>query len=207
MLDLCSFNVRGLNNKVAYVKDFLLSNRLSLIALLETRVKNSNAASISSFIAPNFSWEYNYSHHANGRIWLGWNPLIWTITVLSSSAQQLSCLIKHNASGVLFLASFVYAFNTYQERRSLWNELFDFSINHVSSSSTVNLPWTLAGDFNVCLDTDETHGGSLNWTTGMSDSSSVLSTWALLISDIQVNSSLGGILAVLIPLSRSWTEC
>lgn len=90
MSDFCSFNVRDLNNKTAYVKDFLLSNRFSLIALLETRVKVQNASAISSFLAPSFSWEFNYNNHPNGRIWLGWDPLIWTVNILLVSDQLIS---------------------------------------------------------------------------------------------------------------------
>ena len=86
MSDICAYNVRGLNNKQSYIKDFLLSNKISLVALLETRVPAHNANLVSSSIAPNFTWEFNYCNHNNGRIWLGWDPTFWTVNVVETSS-------------------------------------------------------------------------------------------------------------------------
>lgn len=91
MLDLCTYNIRGLNNKQSFVKDFIASHNISFLALLETRVTHSLDDTISRNIGPSFNWLFNYDWHPNGRIWLGWDPNIWTIQVLSKSAQAITC--------------------------------------------------------------------------------------------------------------------
>ena len=83
LIDFCSFNIRGLNNKKAFVKDFLSFNKISLFGLLETHVKKDSASAVSSTISPRFSWIFNYDDHHNGRIWVGWDPSLWNLSLLS----------------------------------------------------------------------------------------------------------------------------
>lgn len=47
MFDFRTYNTRGLNNKQQFVKDFISANKISLLALVETKVKDSLADSIS----------------------------------------------------------------------------------------------------------------------------------------------------------------
>lgn len=83
---------------------------------------------------------------------MGWDPHIWTISDIVSHAQHISCKIVSTDLVVTFYASFIYAFNNYVARRSLWSDLSRFK-----GSFPVSLlsPWVLSGDFNVCLHTDE----------------------------------------------------
>lgn len=115
----CSHNIRGLNNKSAFARDFIRNNNLSLIALLETHVKQENSQAIASFVAPGFNWLFNYDHHQNGRIWIGWNPAIWSIEALETHTQHISCRATLLASHISFVSSFIYALNTDIERRLL----------------------------------------------------------------------------------------
>lgn len=149
MLDFCSFNVRGLNSKQTYVKDFLTSNRISLIALLETRVSEQNAAAVSSYIVPQFNWCFNYNNHPNWRIWLGWNNNLWHLSVISCTAQTIHCNVTFLESGFTFCITFVYGFNLMNDRRTLWD-------NFSQLSASINSPWLLTGDFNSILSLEET---------------------------------------------------
>lgn len=54
-LDFCTYNIRGLNNKQLYLKDFINLHKLSFISILETRVLEASALSISKFVGPKFS--------------------------------------------------------------------------------------------------------------------------------------------------------
>lgn len=156
LMDFCSYNVRGLSNKASFIKDFLCTNRCALVALLETHVKQENASALSHFIAPSFSWLFNYESHYNGRIWLGWNPTEWQVVLVSSSAQQITCKVnKLDGSNQCFV-TMIYAFNSGEERRPLWDELAQLHDNFVSSDSPS--PWCLMGDFNVFLHDSETNG-------------------------------------------------
>ena len=123
MIDFCSYNVRGLNNKRSFIKDFIASNKISLIGLLETRVNKDVAKIISTDISPRFNWVFNYEHHSGGRIWVGWNPTFWDVNVVSSSSQLVTCSVSSRNSPAIFFISFVYGLNTTVQRRDLWDEL------------------------------------------------------------------------------------
>ncbi|XP_017228236.1 uncharacterized protein LOC108203686 [Daucus carota subsp. sativus] len=154
-LDFCSFNVRGIHNKLPFIKDFVNNYRLDLFVALETRVKEGNAARISSQINRHFSWLFNYQHHYNGRIWVGWNPTIWAVQLLSSSAQHICFLVTRIVDQVSFVMTTVYAFNEYAARRSLWDELAGIQEQWVTE---LERPWCILGDFNSFINMNETTG-------------------------------------------------
>lgn len=164
MIDFRSFNVRGLNNKCSFVKNFLLSHKLSLFGLLETRVNKDVAKILASDILPNnFRWHFNYDSHPGGRIWVGWNPSVWNLQLLASSSQHITCTIFMHNNPTPFVISFIYGFNTIQERRVLWSDLAGVS------QLAGDLPWVACGDFNVIYDIDEASGGNVRWSTGITE--------------------------------------
>lgn len=54
MIDFCSYNIRGLHNKLSFAKDFLSVNNCGIAALLETHVKQEDADFYSSAVAPHY---------------------------------------------------------------------------------------------------------------------------------------------------------
>lgn len=92
---------------MAYVKDFISLNKLSLFSVIETHVKISSADYVSSFINPRFSWIFNYDFHSNGRIWVGFDPSYWKVVVLAKSGQHVTCSVQCHSSG----DSFFYLFH------------------------------------------------------------------------------------------------
>ena len=163
IIDFCSYNVRGLNNKVPFVKDFLLNNNISLIGLIETRVQKNVAKIISTKISRSFQWSYNYSEHPGGRIWVGWNTFLWDISVIAQSSQHITCLATHRQYNVSFVISFIYGLHSGIDRRALWNDLI--AVSRLIGSKA----WVLSGDFNVCLDICEKQGGNVRWKTDMEE--------------------------------------
>ena len=180
--DLCTYNIRGLNNKKSFVKDFIDLHHLSFIVLLETHVLETSANSISNFIGPKLAWIFNYSQHYHGRIWIGFDPQIWKVVSIACSAQVHSCSITHIGTGSEFFASFVYGFNTTLERRALWTDLLGFSS---SLSSPAN--WCVMGDINVCKSPSETSNG-VHWNSGMIDFNDFLSSGGL--DDLRISGNL-----------------
>lgn len=147
---LVAYNVRGLNKKPkqAYVKQFIADNNISLVGLLETRVKKHKASRISRAVCRNWTWAFNYDFHYNGRIWVGWNPSVWNVAILFVSSQIVHCKVQQiNSNCSDFLVSFVYGMNTTVERRDLWRQLSSNSSHH---------RWCILGDFNVIKNLDET---------------------------------------------------
>ena len=143
-MDFCSYNTRGLNNKISFYKDFIASNKIGLVALSETHVKQESASFVCKLVAPRFSWVFNYECHPDGRLWLGWDPNVWNISGIQIHAQHISCQVTSVQQHFTFFASFIYAVNDYVERRLLWNDLILFK-----NSLDENAPWVLSGDFNV----------------------------------------------------------
>lgn len=164
MLDIVTYNIRGLNNKKSFVKDFITSNKLNFLALLETKVKQDFAADISKSLAPSFSWMFNYEHSPIGRIWIGWDSAHWSLSLLSKSAQAITVSVSRTLEPhTQFVITVVYALNTYVERRNLWHEL---SIIEANLSSKA---WICSGDFNAIIDITENLGGDESWNIGMTE--------------------------------------
>lgn len=160
MFDICAYNIRGLNNKKSFAKDFISSNKFSICALLETHVNMQLSDSISRFIGPSFSWIFNYESHYNGRIWVGFDHTIWKLDVLDKSSQHITCKALDLVSGSSFYISFIYASNCAIERRDLWN-------NILATAGTIgDQAWSILGDFNVCLGPNENSNGN-PWNSAM----------------------------------------
>nr|GFB84757.1 hypothetical protein [Tanacetum cinerariifolium] len=62
-----------------------------------------------------------------------------------------------------FFCSFVYASVNTVDRRCLWKSL------NIFKGIVKDMPWTILGDFNVCLDPSERSCGSSKFTTTMDD--------------------------------------
>ena len=71
-------NIRGVNTKSKQdsVLALLCKHNISFVGLVETRVKSPKANTVSKAICSKWNWHFNYEHHVNGRIWVGWDPNI-----------------------------------------------------------------------------------------------------------------------------------
>ncbi|XP_074267050.1 uncharacterized protein LOC141590352 [Silene latifolia] len=94
---------------------------------------------------------HNNDMHYNGRIWVFWNPRVFSLTVIAKSSQHIHCSLLHHASQKHFEVTFVYAFNVRGDRKLLWQHLQNIS-------HQVLVPWVCMGDFNVVLKMDERLG-------------------------------------------------
>ncbi|XP_074306090.1 uncharacterized protein LOC141641320 [Silene latifolia] len=115
---------------------------------------------------------HNNDMHYNGRIWIFWNPVAITLTVLHRSAQHMHCSLLHIASQKHIEVTFVYAFNARHDRRELWTNL-------QSISSQMSVPWLCFGDFNVVLNMDERLGSTHVQLADIAEFSQCLDTCSL----------------------------
>ena len=92
---IVSWNIRGLNwpNKPEDVKSFLYSNNVGMIGLLKTKVKVKNVERVATKIFSGWNWHHNFTPSTNGRIWIGWKPRSYGISVL----QHFDHLIHFHA--------------------------------------------------------------------------------------------------------------
>lgn len=87
-MNFASWNIRGLNKSSHQEKvlNFISSNNISFMCFIGTKVKLVNSAAISRRINSRWNWVFNYEFHDNGRLWVGWDPNAWHISVHSKSA-------------------------------------------------------------------------------------------------------------------------
>lgn len=94
-----SWNIRGLNNplKIKDAKSILASQKIIVVAFLETRVRPMNYLKIQKKFGAMWSWVDNYFYNHKGRIWLGWKHLEVQLDFLNDSEQHIHyCLHDKN---------------------------------------------------------------------------------------------------------------
>lgn len=86
----------------------------------------------------------NLEFHENGRILLLWNSELVNVQTVFKSAQVIHVLVSSKVSQMEFYFSLVYAFNSPEDRVSLWQEI-------EAPSAQINIPWLIGGDFNTTM--------------------------------------------------------
>lgn len=140
---------QGLNDDIRQfdVKALLRKHKISVAALLETKIKIVNKAKVLANLG---GWCLldNYSYSYNRRIWVIWDAKQVSVSCLVESDQFLHCRITILETAECFLASFIYAANSTQERVTLWSDIR-------SIGAKFREPWIIAGDLNTTLLYDE----------------------------------------------------
>ncbi|XP_059284882.1 uncharacterized protein LOC132038189 [Lycium ferocissimum] len=157
---ISSWNIRGLNLpfKQKELKAFMLKNKVSLMAVLETRVKENKVAKVTQTLGVDWQLGFNYNYATNGRIWVGWKPAHLDLTILHTTSQVIHCYVEDKDTSFASYITFVYGFNTVGERKEMWDQL-----RTIYSSLTG--PWLILGDFNALLSVDDRlHGNPVHIT-------------------------------------------
>lgn len=134
------------------MKNYVNKMTAGNVALLEINVK---APSLSIVYHKIFNWwcfTSNSSFHRNGRIILAWKPASFNVIIVKGSSQLLHCYLEPTRGNHGFYCTFINAINDIGQRRELWQELMQFQINE---------PWTLSGEFNCVMNTDERIGATV----------------------------------------------
>ncbi|KAL3716434.1 hypothetical protein ACJRO7_008089 [Eucalyptus globulus] len=153
------FRRRGLGSPVkqAEVRNFVRSNNLYCVGIVETKISVASSSSVSPILLPGWRWVYNYSHSHKGRIWVGWNPRVVDFLINSASSQAIHGRLLWLPSGTVLFLSVIYAEHSFVARRPLWEDLIQ------SSGTLSSVPWIVAGDFNAIRDPSDRMGGSNAW--------------------------------------------
>ncbi|XP_060183185.1 uncharacterized protein LOC132613154 [Lycium barbarum] len=149
----------GLNgpNKQKEVQLLCNEENVGLIGLLETKIKKDKIQQIAEKMFGGWQSINNLDYHYNGRIWVNWKPEYYQVTPIKRTAQVITCEVKNIPQQMSFLLSFVYAFNTKDERKELWDTLMGIQRSN-------NQPWLLIGDFNSVLHEEDRIGGNpVSW--------------------------------------------
>ncbi|XP_058216931.1 uncharacterized protein LOC131327817 [Rhododendron vialii] len=130
MIKFSSWNVKGLNNptKQGEVRKFIHFNRLSLMGIVESKIRQENMVGAMKKCLPD-GWAF--VHNIGGP----------KVSVLASSDQMM--LLSVQVENRFFALYVVYGFNQVGPRRQLWDDL------RSGFASIGDQPWIVMGDFNV----------------------------------------------------------
>lgn len=153
---LIVWNVRGCNKpfKQKEIKLFPKSNKVNVAALLETRVKREKSQKILEKIGRVWNSLNNYDYAVNGRIWIMWDPKKVSVRLVEGHEQAVCCELLDVESGLSQYFVAVYACNTGERRKSLWEFL-----RHLCG--TIQGPILCGGDFNVVLQRCDRERGAI----------------------------------------------
>ncbi|KAL2899836.1 LINE-1 retrotransposable element ORF2 protein [Bienertia sinuspersici] len=156
MDNILCWNVRGANQaeKMKAIKHFIAQQKIGLASLLETKVKASNLGTLYSMVFKGWCFTSNLQKHYNGRIVIAWNPNLFIVSILHTSAQCIHCVIKPRSGLPEFFCTFIYAFNKAGNREQLWQDLTDFAASQDG-------PWLIMGDLNCVLQMEERCGSNV----------------------------------------------
>lgn len=146
------WNIRGFNKSTKHdvVRSWMRNQSFNFGCIIETRVKEKKAAGIVSSVFHGWDFMSNYEFNQLGRLWVVWNSTV-RMTPVYKSAQLITCSVLLQGQTKEFFCSFVYAFNTVEERRSLWEDLQ----SHHETPLFRNKRWIIMGDYNEILEGEE----------------------------------------------------
>jgi exonuclease III len=153
-MKILSWNIRGLNLplKQKEIKKLIIHHKISILRVMETRVKLENFSKVANYMMPGWKVINNYSKHCLGKIWICWDPGGVKIDVVNVHAQVITCSVTFLDSGGSWMISAVYGATHGPERRSLFKELTEVKV------AMGRKPWLITGDFNVIRFPDEKWG-------------------------------------------------
>ncbi|XP_074289109.1 uncharacterized protein LOC141614248 [Silene latifolia] len=101
-------------------------------------------------------WEFVVNNDIiyGGRIWIMWDPSLFTVNVLSKDWQFMYLQVTFLQNGFCWTCSMVYGSNKDTDRCSLWSFL-------TTLVASVNGHWLVMGDFNNVLYADERIGAKV----------------------------------------------
>lgn len=141
------WNTRGCGNGRCFmhVKDLVRIHQQDVMLLLETKVMGP--AAVVACDAVNMTNMHRIDGNGSkGGLWLFWNARAVAIDVVHENAQAIHAIIQVSSSSFSssWFFSGIYGSPNRIIRNQIWSEL-----KH--SSSVIDLPWLLAGDFNEII--------------------------------------------------------
>lgn len=141
----------------AEIRNFIISNHLCCIGLVETKVPQDRFNSISEGLLRDWCWIANYDFFPRGRIWVGWDPVRVKFEAFSLTKQAIHGNLESLDSGVACCVSFIYGDHSFSLRRPLWEDII------LKSTHLWDTPWLVLGDFNAIKDPSDRVGGTEDW--------------------------------------------
>ncbi|GJY25818.1 RNA-directed DNA polymerase, eukaryota, reverse transcriptase zinc-binding domain protein [Tanacetum coccineum] len=150
-------DITGASTPSVDVRHIISENNLSICAILESHVADSNLLKLCPLIFRHWNWTSNGSCCLKGtRIILGWNHNDVDIVVINQDDQIIHIRVWLKLERKELFCSFVYAHNRYIQRRELWKSLC------IHKHYVRDRPWCILGDFNAALFLHDSSAGNSN---------------------------------------------
>ncbi|PKU63786.1 Putative ribonuclease H protein [Dendrobium catenatum] len=166
------WNVRGFNSldTVSSCKSLISTHDLKMLCILEAKISSTSVLDPwflrSHRLFENEDCCHNFEDSSVGRIWIKWDNSVISFTKISSSPQYIHGIISVGSLPPIFL-TVIYAFNTVEERKHLWEAIS-------SISNTLDQPWVIMGDFNCYRFESEKAGGSSSSNSRLGELNSII---------------------------------
>ncbi|GAV63881.1 Exo_endo_phos domain-containing protein [Cephalotus follicularis] len=136
--------MRGLNHssKQKEVRQFIMSNNISIVGILESRVRADNLDRVTRSIHKQWKSCSNHSVSLLSRIVVMWDPACIQFVPIFVNEQAIHGEVSF-PNNMRIRISFIYGVCNRYERRKLWADIIHYA------SSFRNEPWIILGDFNV----------------------------------------------------------
>ena len=150
---ISTWNVKGMNSrdKAKEVQRFLEINNVSVIGLMETKIREVNAKKIYKKLGNKWNWSSNYNHHEKERVWVSWRYDRCKLETCETHQQYIATIISPINMEESFHVVFIYGLHSVRDRKELWLELLRLSHN---------TPCLFIGDFNAIYKEEHRKNGS-----------------------------------------------
>ncbi|GAV78745.1 Exo_endo_phos domain-containing protein [Cephalotus follicularis] len=169
-MNVAAWNVRGFNDpsKHREVTCFISSNNISLLGILESRVRHPNLDQLLRSINNYLKCYSNHSVATLRRILVIWDPSLINFIPIFVNDQAIHGKVLLSNNFYVFV-SFVYGVCDSNTRRSLWVDLIH------CAAEFKDQPWVILGDFNVSRFGKE-HNSSNRVTKAMTEFNNTMRT-------------------------------
>lgn len=145
MFQICSWNVRGLNDlgKRSLVMVVVSKLRKSILCFQESKVESVSRSFLRSFVGT-FCDKCHYikSERASGGLITCWSSKQFSCSEVLLRKYSLTIRLTHNASNASFYVTNVYGPPTWDGKEEFCSEL-------TALKTCCSGPWVMCGDFNL----------------------------------------------------------
>ncbi|KAJ0986430.1 hypothetical protein J5N97_004786 [Dioscorea zingiberensis] len=154
-LKVICWNCRGSSNvrTINRIKELMKSLQPGVVCLVETRADTARAMNLCKKFEKHWEWAIIPALGMSGGIITFWKQEIGMVTPLAINRYSVHLIISSQKPRE-WIISVIYNAQNIQSQRAVWRSLEVFS--------SLNLPWTLMGDFNAILNDEEHRGGSFD---------------------------------------------
>ncbi len=154
MFYVCSWNVRGLNDrgKRELVKYVVSQFRSSVLCFQESKVESVSRSFLRSFAGPYFDrCHFVKSERASGGIITCWSSKLFSCTEVIVRNFSISVCLTALCSGTSFYVTNVYGPPTWEGKDDFCKELGELK-------NVCHGRWVICGDFNLTRNSQEKRG-------------------------------------------------